>query len=69
MNILQLANITFRSKQDDRTKFTYSPLGKAFQKHKKSMEEQGTKQTEDLKNLNLANEKVLSIRNFVVKVN
>ena len=53
----------------EQIKFTYSPLGKAFQKHKKSMEEQGTKQTEDLKNLNLANEEVLSIRNFVLKVN
>ena len=53
----------------EQIKFTYSPLGKAFQKHKKSMEEQGTKQTEDLQNLNFANEEVLSIRNFVLKVN
>ena len=37
----------------EQTKFTYSPLGKAFEKETKTIEDQGKKQTEALENLKL----------------
>ena len=35
----------------EQAKFTYSPLGKAFEKHTKAIEDQGQKQVEALKDL------------------
>ena len=35
----------------EQAKFTYSPLGKAFEKQIKTIEDQGEKQVEALKNL------------------
>ena len=35
----------------EQAKFTYSPLGKAFEKQKKAIEDQGEKQIDALKNL------------------
>ena len=35
----------------EQAKFTYSPLGKAFEKHTKTIEDQGQKQVEPLKDL------------------
>ena len=35
----------------EQAKFTYSPLGKAFEKHTKAIEDQGQKQVEPLKDL------------------
>ena len=35
----------------DQAKFTYSPLGKAFEKQIKTIEDQGKKQVDALKNL------------------
>ena len=37
----------------EQTKFTYSPLGKAFEKQTKTIEDHGKKQVEALKNLKL----------------
>ena len=37
----------------EQAKFTYSPLGKAFEKRIKTIEDQGKKQAEALKDLNL----------------
>ena len=35
----------------EQAKFTYSPLGKAFEKQTKTIEDQGQKQVDDLKDL------------------
>ena len=35
----------------EQAKYTYSPLGKAFEKHIKTIEDQGQKQDETLKNI------------------
>ena len=40
-----------QSRITEQTKFTYSPLGKTFEKHIKTIEEQGLKQFEALKAL------------------
>ena len=37
----------------EQAKFTYSPLGKAFEKQIKTIEDQGKKQVKDLENLKL----------------
>ena len=40
-----------QSRITEQTKFTYSPLSKAFEKQTKTIEDQGIKQTEALKTL------------------
>ena len=40
-----------QSKIIEQAKFTYSPLGKAFEKKRKTIKDQGTKQVEALKAL------------------
>ena len=42
----------------EQAKFTYSPLGKAFEKHIKTIEDQGEKQVEALNTLKSNNEKL-----------
>ena len=42
---------SYQSRVIEQAKFTYSPLGKAFEKQIKTIEDQGTKQAEDLKSL------------------
>ena len=50
----------------EQAKFTYSPLGKAFEKTKrKTIEDQGEKQVEDLKTLKSDNKNYLILRNAV----
>ena len=45
----------------EQAKFTYSPLGKAFEKQIKKIEDQGQKQVEALKNLKPKEQKQLQI--------
>ena len=46
----------------EQTKFTYSPLGKAFDKQIKTLEDQGTKQVDALNNLKSHNK--ITIKNI-----
>ena len=46
-------------------KFTYSPLGKAFEKQIKTIEDQGKKQVDALTTLKTPNKKLPSIRDFI----
>ena len=45
----------------EQTKFTYSPLGKAFEKQIKTIEDQGKKQVDALENLKDTNKQVVNI--------
>ena len=47
----------------EQTKFTYSPLGKAFDKQIKTIEDQGKKQVDALNTLKSDNNKKLEIKN------
>ena len=46
-------------------KFTYSPLGKAFEKQTKTIEDQGKKQVVALETLNVPDKKLTSIKDFI----
>ena len=46
-------------------KFTYSPLGKAFEKQTKTIEDQGEKQVDALTALKTSNKKLPSIKDFI----
>ena len=48
-------------------KFTYSPLGKAFEKQTKTIEDQGEKQVNALKSLKSSNKQLLSKKDFISK--
>ena len=45
-------------------KFTYSPLGKAFEKRIKAIEDQGKKQVDALENLKDTNKQVVNINDY-----
>ena len=45
----------------EQAKFTYSPLGKAFEKQIKTIEDQGEKQIDALKNLKDQNEQLVNV--------
>ena len=49
----------------DQAKFTYSPLGKAFEKQTKTIEDQGKKQVDSLIALKTSNKKLPSIKDFI----
>ena len=50
----------------EQAKFTYSPLGKAFEKKQtKTIEDQGKKQVDALTTLNTSNKKLPSIKDFI----
>ena len=44
----------------EQTKFTYSPLGKAFEKQTKKIKDHGKKQVEALENLKPVNKKLIA---------
>ena len=46
-------------------KFTYSPLGKAFEKQTKTIEDQGKKQVVVLESLKVPDKKLTSIKDFI----
>ena len=48
-------------------KFTYSPLGKAFEKQAKTIEDQGEKQVNALKSLESSDKQLLPIKDFISK--
>ena len=48
-------------------KFTYSPLGKPFEKQTKTVEDQGKKQIDALKSLESPDKQLPSIKDFVSK--
>ena len=55
---------TIKSTENDRaSKFTYSPLGKAFEKQIKTIEDQWEKQIDALENLKDTNKQIVSIDN------
>ena len=49
----------------EQAKFTYSPLGKAFEKQTKTIEDQGKKQVDALTALKTSNKKLPSIKDFI----
>ena len=49
----------------EQAKFTYSPLGKAFQNQTKTIEDQGKKQVDALTALKTSNKKLPSIKDFI----
>ena len=49
----------------EQAKFTYSPLGKAFEKQIKTIEDQGKKQVDALATLKTSNKKLPSIKDFI----
>ena len=51
----------------EQAKFTYFPLGKAFQKQTKTIEDQGKKQVDALKSLKPSDKQLPSIRDFISK--
>ena len=51
----------------EQDKFTYSPLGKVFEKQTKTIEDQGEKQVDALKFLELSNMQLPSIKDFILK--
>ena len=53
----------------EQTKFTYSPLGKAFEKQTKNIKDQGTKQIDALESLKTSDKKLSSIKDFISKEN
>ena len=53
----------------EQTKFTYSPLGKAFEKQTKTIEDQRKKQVDALESLKPSDKKLPSIKDFISKEN
>ena len=53
----------------EQTKFTYSPLGKAFEKQTKTIKDQGKKQVDALESLKTSDKKLSSIKDFISKEN
>ena len=53
----------------EQAKFTYSPLGKAFEKQTKTIEDQGKKQVDALESLKTPDKKLPSIKDFIPKEN
>ena len=51
----------------EQSKFTYSPLGKAFEKQTKTIEDQGKKQIDALKSLEYSNKQLPLIKDFISK--
>ena len=51
----------------EQSKFTYSPLGKAFEKRTKTIEDQGEKQIKALKSLKSSDKQLPSIKDFISK--
>ena len=51
----------------EQAKFTYSPLGKAFEKQTKTIEDQGEKQINALKSLESSGKQLLLIKDFISK--
>ena len=51
----------------EEAKFTYSPLGKAFEKQTKTIEDQGKKQVDALNSLKPSDKQLTSIRDFISK--
>ena len=49
----------------EQAKFTYSPLGKAFEKKTKTIADQGEKQFNVLKSLESSDKKLPSMKNFI----
>ena len=49
----------------EQAKFTYSPLGKAFEKQRKTIEDQGKKQVDALTALKTSSKKLPSMRDFI----
>ena len=49
----------------EQTKFTYSPLGKAFGKQTKTNEDQGKKQVDALESLKTSDKELPSIKDFI----
>ena len=49
----------------EQAKFTYSPLGKAFKKQTKTIEDQGKKQLDTLESLRPSDKKLPSIKDFI----
>ena len=49
----------------EQAKFTYSPLGKTFEKQINTIEDQGKKQVDALTTLKISNKKLLSIKDFI----
>ena len=50
----------------EQAKFTYSPLGKAFEKQTETIEDQGKKQVDALTALKTSNKKLPSIKDFIL---
>ena len=53
----------------EQAKFTYSPLGKAFEKQTKTIEDQGTKQIDALESLKPSNKELTPIKDFMPEEN
>ena len=53
----------------EQAKFTYSPLGKAFEKQTKTIEDQGKKQVDALKSLKPSDKELPSIKDFIPEEN
>ena len=51
----------------EQAKFTYSPLGKAFEKQTKTIEDQGQKQVDALLSLKCSDKQLPSIKDFISK--
>ena len=51
----------------EQAKFTYSPLGKAFEKQTKTIKEQGEKLVNALKSLESSDKQLPSIKDFISK--
>ena len=51
----------------EQAKFTYSPLGKAFHKQTKTIEDQGKKQVDALKSLKPSDKELTPIKDFIPK--
>ena len=51
----------------EQTKFTYSPLGKAFEKQTKTIKDQGKKQVDALESLKTSDKELPSIKDFIPK--
>ena len=49
----------------EQAKFTYSPLGKAFEKQTKTIEDQGKKQVNALESLKTSDKELSSIKDFI----
>ena len=68
MNILLVKKLPSNQHQIiEEAKFTYSPLGKAFEKQTKTIEDQGEKQVNDLKSLESSDKQLPSIKDFISK--